>query len=109
VATRNSSASPSTGLRWEDPPATARQSRNPDRYAGEAAELKAHPGKWAVLTNAKTRSAAYSIKRGVEHATYPAFAPAGAFEAKTVTASDVTSVYVRYKAADAAAEAEAQQ
>jgi hypothetical protein len=41
-------------------------------------------------------------------ATYPVFAPAGAFEAKTVTACGVTSVYVRFKATDAAAEGEAQ-
>jgi hypothetical protein len=108
VAARNSSASPSTSLRWEDPPATARPSRNSDRYAAEAAELKANPGKWAVLTDAKTRSAAYSIKRGVERATYPAFSPAGTYEAKTVTANDVTSVYVRFKVTDAAAEGEAQ-
>jgi hypothetical protein len=109
VATRNSSASPSTGLRWADPPATARQSRNPDRYAAEAAELKANPGKWAVLTEAKTRSAAYSVKRGVEKATYPAFSPAGTYEAKTVSADGSTAVYVRYKATDTAAEGEAQQ
>jgi hypothetical protein len=108
VATRNSSASPSTGLRWADPPATARQSRNSDRYAAEAAELKANPGKWAVLMEAKTRSSAYSVKRGVEKATYPAFSPAGTYEAKTVTANDVTSVYVRYKVTDAAVEGEAQ-
>jgi hypothetical protein len=102
-------SSPSTGLRWADPPATARQSRSSDRYAAEAAELKANPGRWAVLTEAKTRSAAYSVKRGVEKATYQVFAPPGSFEAKTVTANDVTSVYVRFKITDAAAEGEAQQ
>jgi hypothetical protein len=107
VATRHNSPSPSTSLRWADPPATARPSRNPDRYAAEAAELKARPGQWAVLDSAKTRSAAYTIKRGVERATYSVFAPPGSFEARTVSDGDTTNVYVRFNVIDAT-EGEAQ-
>jgi hypothetical protein len=90
------STAASTGLVWEEPPATVRPgSSSPDKYRAEAEELKAHPGKWAVLAEFKDRSQAYRLKSSVEKAKYPAFAPAGSFEGKTHT-NGAVKVYVRY-------------
>lgn len=61
-----------SALTWEEPPANGR-----DRWASIAAELRAHPGRWAKVAEDEWPSAAGCIKRGK----FAAFRPAGSFEA----------------------------
>lgn len=92
-----------TGLCWEVPPTGRAAKTEPDKYQAEAAELRARPGDWAVLAMVGTTSQAYRLKKAVTEAKYPAFAPAGAFEATSSTNGDGIKVYVRFKAPEAEA------
>ena len=87
------------GMKWQEPPDKPAKGQ---KYAEEAAHLRAHPGKWAVVDSfpadpggsSTARSAANEIKTGG----YTQFRPAGAFAAKTVTEEGpgggrVTNVY----------------
>lgn len=89
-------STPSAGLVWEEPPAA--DSHKPDsssKYQAEADEMRQNPKRWAVLATVKDRSQAYRLKSSVEKAKYPAFAPAGSFEAVSRT-NGAVKVYARY-------------
>lgn len=67
-------------LKWEDPPAGRGTSAGvARRWLAEAAELRAHPGQWAMLkhSNKWPGNLAYNIRTG----RLLPFKPAGAFEA----------------------------
>ena len=77
-------------MKWEDPSVTPRV-YNSNRWRDEAAELRANPGRWALLTQTegnKARNLVVQIKMG----RLQAFRPAGTFEA-TARAG---SVYARF-------------
>jgi hypothetical protein len=86
-----------SALEWADPPAAKRDRGTLPRAA---AELRAHPGRWAKVLTAATAgsSQAAAIKTG-RHA---AFRPAGHFEAatrsagKTPKGTQIYDVYARY-------------
>lgn len=89
-----------SALKWETPPAAERRGSNGDQYQAEAAELRAHPGQWAVLKEftgdgSGARSSAWRLASRVKKGEVPAFAPAGTFDAVTRT-NGHSKVYVRF-------------
>lgn len=85
-------------LKWEDPPPSNQGPRG--KWGAVAAELKAHPGKWALI--AEGIKHASTVSNGVKTGKIKAFEPAGEFEATTrsTTPKDggprVFDVYARY-------------
>ncbi len=87
-------------MEWKDPP--RRATAGPQgRWSEEAAELKANPGRWALLVtfggtenNHLARAMAANIKSG----RYASFRPHGHFEAISAATAKGTSteVYARY-------------
>jgi len=99
---RNTPTAPST-LTGEEPPSTARATADPHRFETEAGELKANPGRWAVLTTVNTGSQAYRLRKSITEGKLAAFAPAGAYEVKSSkNGGDQIKVYARFKAPDEA-------
>jgi hypothetical protein len=103
-------ATATTGLVWQTPPAAETHRSGSNQYQAEAAELRAHPGEWAVLKEftgdgSGARSSAWRLASRVKKAEIPAFAPAGTFEAVTRT-NGHAKVFVRF-VGDQAAAAEA--
>lgn len=82
-------------IKWEDPPADARR----NDWAPIAAELRAHPMKWAMIAARKTIGPASDISEKVKGArpTSPKFfQPPGSFEAVTRKVDGEYRVYARY-------------
>lgn len=88
-------------MKWKDPPPRTANTQGEGVWMEEAAELKANPGKWALLAafggaenNHSARAMAVNIKSG----RYTAFRPHGHFEATSATTTDrsATEVYARY-------------
>ena len=87
-------------MEWKDPPKRVTAGRH-GKWREEAAELKANPGKWALLTtfggrenNHNARTMAANVKSG----RYASFRPRGHFEATSAITADgtATEVYARY-------------
>jgi hypothetical protein len=86
-------------LRWEDPPPRDLRggSRYPvpaSKYAPLADELKAHPGRWALIYVGE-KAKATSIARVISLGQVPVMAFRD-YEAVTRTADGQTRVYARY-------------
>lgn len=83
-------------LRWEEPPPDGRGAQGEVHPRAIAAELVAHPGRWALIRQydnpASAGAHAYRIRNGV----VKVFAPSGAFEAVMRTADGGAAVYARY-------------
>jgi hypothetical protein len=83
-------------VRWEvPPPAKSRGSSEPSSgYAGIAAELRANPGRWAVV---KEQASRYSgLATHIRMGQMICFTPSGDFEATTRRLGERTVVYARY-------------
>jgi hypothetical protein len=87
-------------MKWKDPPARPITGKR-GVWREEAAELRASPGRWALLAtfggaghNQNGRSMAANIRKG----RYQAFRPQGHFEATSASApaGPSTEVYARY-------------
>jgi hypothetical protein len=89
-------------MEWKDPteivyPGSRTHKRVKYKYQDEVAELRSHPGEWAVLRTENqdgyqgAASFAYHVRTGV----LKAF-PAGEFEAAVRTLDGITRVHVRY-------------
>jgi hypothetical protein len=70
-------------LRWEDPPPLRGADQSQSRWAPVAAELREHPGKWAVIAEYAHPNQASSIAQRIKKGTLSGFAPAGSFDAKS--------------------------
>ena len=83
-------------LRWEDPPPQRRGGRRSNHFPAElvARDLRSKPGEWAVVEESPNRlNLASHIRGGM----YPAFRPAGSFDAVSRTDEDgVVRTYARY-------------
>jgi len=87
-------------LRWEDPPRPHRLTHRPrqrpqyERWELVAAQLRARPGEWGVVSDlvGKGGGIAGQIKAG----SITAFRPARTFEATTRTGEGRYTVYARY-------------
>ena len=90
-------------MKWEDPPLRNRIMPSERAFEREAAELKAHPKRWALVTIIPTdrlksgTGTASAMRRGQ----YASFRPAGAFEAVSRQVTDengdeVVKIYARY-------------
>lgn len=68
---------------WRDLPPKPNNggSRRSEEWTVIAAQLREHPGSWAVVKTARTRSNAGRIADEIKTAKNAAFTPAGAFDA----------------------------
>lgn len=84
-----------TDIVWQDPPAPALGGRGkPRAWVAEAAQLKAHPKRWALLKTCKSRADASSFKHSALVAgRVVAFRPLGAWEFR-VSGCDLYARYV---------------
>lgn len=83
-------------LRWEEPPPAKRGAvTSSSRFDALAEELRAQPGRWAVIYDGTTKSfsgMAHHIRQGAIRC----FAPAGDFDATYRASADGVRVYARY-------------
>lgn len=83
-------------LLFEDPPEDDQRRGEWGIHRRHAAQLRQQPGQWAVVgiyrTSRSSGSLAYQIRKG----SLPAYAPAGAFEARACTVDGEHRVYVRF-------------
>lgn len=90
-----------TSIVWQDPPAPAPGGPGqPRRWRTEAAELRAHPKRWALLKTCKSAAAASSFKHSALRGRTVVFRPVGAWEFR-VSGPDL---YVRYVGEDTTTE-----
>jgi hypothetical protein len=61
-----------------------------------AEELRARPGEWAVVQRKTSTARAASAAQAIRTGRLRAYAPAGAFEAKSRKVGDEYRVYARY-------------
>lgn len=80
-----------TGLRWEEPPEAYKSTQRSKVHQSIAAELKAQPGRWAVLEIVSIGLAA-QIRRG----DIAAYRPGGSFEARARVIDGERRIYARY-------------
>lgn len=79
-------------MKWQEPPPSQRGSGRRLTYLSEAAELRAHPGQWALL-GAFAPAQVTNIKQGY----LKAFRPAGEFDAIGRKRDDGKyDIYIRY-------------
>lgn len=83
-------------MKWEDPPEAAHDYSSRTAWAREAAELRANPGRWAVITECSDKTRAYSLAHNIRQGRLKAFRPEGSFSAKARTQDGVHKVYARY-------------
>lgn len=77
-------------IKWQEPPADA---RGRDKWGPVADELRAQPGRWALVAEGVSASMSTAFKRG----RIIAFQPAGSFEAVTRNVVDGRAdIYARY-------------
>lgn len=83
-------------IEWKNPPAPKGRGNTNQEYEKIAAELRKHPGQWALVAHDIPTSKVGNIKHGL----YAAFRPAGAFEAcsrgVTPNKNRAAELYVRY-------------
>ena len=82
-------------VNWEEPPASQGVFRKEPLFLEEAAELRANPGKWAVLTTRETGAKASSLATAIKSNAYVAFKE-GKWDAVARTVDGEHRVYVRY-------------
>ena len=86
-------------IRWEDPAPLPTGRRPSTRWVTVASELRASPGRWAVVRiyGAGRLSAASTLAHRIKSGKMAAFRPGGDFEATIRTAEDGSAtVYARY-------------
>jgi hypothetical protein len=83
-----------SALVWEDPP--DRYARAVRNWQKIVAELKAHPGKWAVIAEFPVRSKADSLGVTIRSGRAIAWRPAGSFDAQVHAHGDTFRIYVKY-------------
>jgi hypothetical protein len=85
-------------MRWEDPPERSHKGAR-QSYVKETAELRAHPGEWAVIREfpLNKRPSAYALQSSVTLGRTRSFEPRGTFEAVVRTDGNIVKVYVRYR------------
>jgi hypothetical protein len=85
-------------IRWEDPPPSRSsipgRARTPGRFTVVAEQLRANPGRWAVISESDgpQRGVAYHIRSGA----IECFTPRGDFDAVTRRVNGRSLVYARY-------------
>lgn len=87
-----------TVIRWEDPkPSTLKpRTRKPSsRYAGLAEQLRANPGRWAVVLEGRTGSGT-ALATHIRMGHMMCFTPAGDFDATIRQSFGHAVVYARY-------------
>lgn len=88
-------------IRWEDPPAAApgRSGDHRKVIAHEliAIQLRARPGKWAVIVEGYPHASVASL---ITRGKVRAYAPAGTYEAVARTVGGAQHIYARYIGAD---------
>lgn len=83
-----------TGIVWQDPPAPAQGGPGkPRAWVAEAAQLMAHPKRWALLKTFKSRADASDFKFAALKGLRIAFRPVGAWEFR-VSGCDLYARYV---------------
>lgn len=85
-------------IRWEDPPPSKRSLRKQDgssRYADVAEELRANPGRWAVVLDGLSGSGS-SLATQIRMGYTVCFCPAGDFDATIRQTGGRAVVYARY-------------
>ena len=78
-------------MRWEEPPEGAGVPGFKVKYREEAAQLRANPGRWALLAEGLPPRQGYSLADNIRRGMYTAFKPQGSFEAR----ASAGSVWVR--------------
>lgn len=82
-----------TEINWQEPPSDGRIGNNKGKHIEFAEQLRANPGRWAVMGEDLSCSTTTMINRGI----ILGFAPAGAFEAVTRgVVKNRGTIYVRY-------------
>lgn len=82
-------------IRWENPPPSLRDGagrKRSDRFSDVAAELRAHPGRWAVIEEAAERKQS-ALANHIRQGAILAFAPAGDFDAVSRRVGGSNRVY----------------
>lgn len=79
-------------LLFQDPPDDRRNGGPQVRHLGVAEELRANPGKWALVFTNVAQPTVTSIRTG----RLKAFSPPGAFEATSRLVDGVVHIWVRY-------------
>jgi hypothetical protein len=91
-------------FRWKDP-ADRSAGRRPgplpprpaaDVFAAAAANLRAHPGRWAVVAEFEGQGSAANLSVGIRAGRTLSWQPAGSFDSTTRKEGDVAVVYARY-------------
>lgn len=90
-------------IRWEDPPPSQ---RNPNSnlgrgassgyWAAVAAELRVHPGAWALVKVSDRPSSVTGIPANIRRGWFSGFRPAGSFESVFRLVDDEARCYARY-------------
>jgi hypothetical protein len=90
-------AEPAAVIRWEEPPPgrpAGRETGNGNsRWNAVAAELRAHPGRWALIREGESGS---GLATHIRQGHIACFTPAGDFDAVSRQARGVNRVYARY-------------
>ena len=82
-----------SALAWQDPPAQGRPGRPPGKHAALAAEMRANPGRWALIGQYGTSGLAGVVRNGK----IACYAPAGSFETATRKRTDGRwDIYARF-------------
>lgn len=84
-----------TRMTWEEPPRSPRL-EGMQRLRSIADELRANPGRWAVVYDGVTPQVASRRAGDIRIGSLGAFRPAGAFEATTRATAGQCRVYARY-------------
>lgn len=84
-------------IRWEEP--TPRKRPGPagqgwSRYAGLAEELRANPGRWALV--AERTDGNHGLATHIRSGQMQCFTPTGDFDAASRCVDGITRVYARY-------------
>ena len=83
-------------LHFEDPPPSRQFAPRTDHVA-VAAELKAHPGQWAIISRHRTAAAAATAAGRIKCGFPAAYKPAGAFDAVARTVNGEHRMYAMYR------------
>lgn len=87
-------------VRWEDPPPNKsgghKAPRRTQYWRDVAAELRAHPDKWAVVLEGDNWSGIGGMSSAITAGRLAAFRPDGAFQAQTRTTPAGFTIYARY-------------
>lgn len=80
-------------VRWEDPPDQIARGKRVIDWASIAEELRQHPGRWAVVSEAPANvGIGWFIKTG----RYAWCRPAGSFQSASRRVAGVLTIYARY-------------